>query len=264
MASVFRSLCIGALLVASGACHHEGDSAVLRFITSSGGGGEDDGEDGGEDGGEGGSEIEKGSPEDSVCGYRTQTQGGWSTTCTGMNPGCARDKYFELVFYDDLTIGCGANTAVFANTFAVRKALPTGGKPRALLPGETRIYHGLDDPKIGTVLAGQAIALSLNVGFSAVDEFVSQDLTPFPSLLIADEDSPCHGMSVQDALDEVNRVLGDCYPSMTPDEANQCATRINESFVDGEPQCSTWYRDPWDPRHPLAEVPTRDDPFGSR
>lgn len=264
MASVIGKLCIGALIVGAGGCHVEDDSAELRYVTSSspeGGGEEDPGDSGEEDPGDGGDEHpEKDGGGESVCGYHTQTQGGWSTTCSGDNPGCTRDEYFDDVFPspDYLVIGCGANRATFTDSLAVRKALPVGGDPRPLEQEEMKTYHGEDDPQFGTVLVGQALALSLNVGFSGVHEFVSQDLAPFPSLLIADEDSPCHGMSVQDVLDEVNHTLGDCYPILTPEEANVCATRINESFVDGEPHCSTWYRESPDPRLPLAVAPSRD------
>ncbi|WP_096332854.1 hypothetical protein [Nannocystis exedens] len=251
MSSVFRNLWIGAVVVVGG-CHQEGDSAVLRFITSSGG--DESVDEGGDEGGE------KGGGGDSVCGYRTQTQGGWSSTCSGDNPGCTRDEYFDHVFPgpDHLVIGCGSNTATFINSVAVREALPAGGQARALTKDEMTHFDGEDDPQLGTVLAGQALALSLNVGFSWVEAFVAQDLPPFASLLIADKHSPCHGMSVQEALDEVNAALGDCGSILTPEEANTCATRINESLVDGEPECSTWYRFPLDSRLPLTVVPSSD------
>jgi hypothetical protein len=268
MASVIGKLCIGAFIVGAGGCHHEDASAELRYLTSSspegdgeeepeGGGEEDPGDSGDEHPGKGGGKDGGG---ESVCGYHTQTQGGWSSTCSGDNPGCTRDEYFADVcpYPEYLMIGCGSNTAIFTNSEAVRKALPAGGEARPLKKEEMKIFHGVNDPPLGTVLAGQALALSLNVRFSKVDTFVSQDLAPFASLLIADEDSPCHGMSVQDVLDEVNATLGGCSSTLTPEEANVCATRINESFVDGEPHCSTWYRESPDPRLPLAVAPSRD------
>ncbi|MBZ5710056.1 hypothetical protein [Nannocystis pusilla] len=269
MASVIRRLCIAALIVGAGGCHHEDDSAELRYLTSSspegdgeeepeGSGEEDPGDSGDEHPGKGGGTKDGGG--ESVCGYHTHTQGGWSSTCSGGNPGCERDEYFDDVcpYPDYLVIGCGSNTATFTSSEAVRKALPAGGDARPLKKEEMKIFHGVNDPPLGTVLAGQALALSLNVRFSAVHEFVSQDRAPFPSLVIADEDSPCRGMSVQDVLDEVNHTLGGCDSSLTPEEANVCATRINESFVGGEPHCSTWYRESPDPRLPLAVAPSRD------
>lgn len=268
MAKVFRIVCVGALVFGAAGCHHDDDSTELRYITGGGGGGggeEDEGED------DGGDEEDPptrfppddkgGGGDDSVCGYVTYTQGGWSTNCKGNNPGCLRDKYFSSLHYPYLELGCGAKRARFANTYAVQKALPAGGSPRPLNWDEAAVYTGgADDPKLATVIAGQALALKLNTSFSAVDEMVDQSLPPFPSLVIADKNSPCYGMTVAEVVDAVDKVLGggDCgydyhyVADLTPEDANLCATRINESFVGGKPHCSSWYTYSLDPSMPLG------------
>jgi hypothetical protein len=178
-------------------------------------------------------------PGGDVCDYKTQTQGGWGAACNGNNPGCFRDTHFKEVFPAGLQIGCGDLKATFKTSKAVEKSLPAGGKPRKLYPSEADKYDGNGDPDLKTVLAGQAVALSLNVYFDLVPEYNPLS-TPAPlgSLRIADPNSPCKGMAVADVLAEVNAVLGDCNPSLSASEANSCATMINQSFVDGGEQCS--------------------------
>jgi hypothetical protein len=178
-------------------------------------------------------------PGGDVCDYRTQTQGGWGAKCNGDNPGCFRDAHFAEVFPTGLQIGCGTLTATLKNSKAVEKGLPSGGKPRKLLPSEAGQYDGVGDPDPKTVLFGQATALSLNVHFDAVPEF-NPLATPVPlaQLVIADPSSPCAGMTVAQVLAEVNDVLGGCPSSLTASQANACATLINQSFVDGGESCS--------------------------
>src|SRR5690606_28942134 len=130
--------------------------------------GADDGADSGEE-----------PPPPAACGYRTHTQGGWGTTCNGQNPGCFRDAHFEGSFPEGLYVGCGVLTANLTDSLAVERALPSGGKPRALLPGEAVALDGVDDPKIGTVLFGQVVALSLSVAFDQLPGYDALD-QPLP------------------------------------------------------------------------------------
>lgn len=41
-------------------------------------------------------------------------------------------------------------------------------------------------------------------------------------------------MTVQQVLDAANRVLGGCDVGFSASEINECVTRINENFTDGE------------------------------
>jgi hypothetical protein len=170
------------------------------------------------------------------CGYRTQTQGGWGNVCQGDNPGCYRDAHFEAAFSDGLEVGCGDLNATLLNSAAVARALPTGGEPRALLPGEAVFYDGSEaDPIVGTVLFGQVVALSLSVAFDAFDDFKQVD-TPVPlaDLVITDPDSPCVGMSVGEVLTAANAALGGCPAALSASELSDCAALINEAYVDGD------------------------------
>ncbi|MFY0535636.1 hypothetical protein [Nannocystis pusilla] len=176
-----------------------------------------------------------------TCGYRTQTQGGWGSSCQGDNPGCYRDAHFDAAFPDGLVVGCGDLHATLLGSAAVERALPTGGEPRALLPGEAVSYDGSDaDPTVGTVLFGQVVALSLSVAFDAFDDYKQVD-TPVPlaDLVIADPESPCAGMSVGEVLAAANAALGGCPATLSAAELSDCAAMINEAHVDGEAEvCS--------------------------
>ena len=53
--------------------------------------------------------------------FRSQTQGGWGSTCSGNNPGCYRDTHFDTAFPDGVTIGCdGGESLTFTSSAAVR------------------------------------------------------------------------------------------------------------------------------------------------
>ncbi|MBA3547047.1 MAG: hypothetical protein H0T76_11235 [Nannocystis sp.] len=174
--------------------------------------------------------------EGGACGFRTQTQGGWGTSCTGDNPGCYREARFDAAFPGGLVVGCANLAATLLNSAAVERALPTGGAPRALLPAEASSYDGSEaDPAVGTVLFGQVVALTLNVGFDALDDFKQFDVkVPLAELVIVDPASPCVGMSVAAVLAEANLALGGCAAQLPASALGDCAAMINESFVDGE------------------------------
>jgi len=161
--------------------------------------------------------------------FRTQTQGGWGTTAKGNNPGSYRDANFANAFPNGLTIGdAGGMSVTFTTSEAVQAFLPAGGTAAPLTETAT------DPSETGAgVLAGQVTALSLSVGFDAADPAFSSSATPLASLVVADPASPCANMTVQQVLDEANLVLAGLPSMLTPSQANDCVSKINENFVDG-------------------------------
>jgi hypothetical protein len=96
--------------------------------------------------------------------------GGWGSDCPesqaddmySTQPGCIRDHYFDDVFPDGVTIGHpDYHTAHWSNANKVRRFLPAGGTPGTL----DQDYNNPTSTSAG-VLAGQLLALKLNVGFS--------------------------------------------------------------------------------------------------
>lgn len=192
-----------------------------------------------------GADPEDPPPPPASCGYRTQTQGGWGSACSGQNPGCFRDAHFDAAFPEGLYVGCGVLTANLLSSLAVEQALPTGGQPRALLPAEAVAYDGVDDPKVKTVLFGQVVALSLSVAFDKLAGYDDVDqVLPLADLEIADPASPCTGMFVHEVLTQANYALGGCPSQLSVAAANDCVTAINESFVDGGDHCSAFFAPP--------------------
>gem|GEM_PF-5992149 len=162
-------------------------------------------------------------------GFRTQTQGGWGVAANGNNPGVYRDAHFEQAFPEGLVAG-SMYTIILESAAAVQAFLPQGGRPEAL-------EQDYLNPGNINVLAGQTVALTLNVGFDLYDEnFSNHDDYLLADLLIQKEDCPCDGWSVQEVLDQANAILGGegNDNGLSPSAINECVTLINENFVDGE------------------------------
>lgn len=170
-------------------------------------------------------------------GFRTQTQGGWGTTCNGDNPGCYRDNHFSSAFPFGLTIGdVGGYSVLFTSSGAIEDFLPQGGKPSALSSSAT-------DPATTSagVLAGQVVALTLNVGFDADDSNFGASTEQLSSLQVKSSGAfapgelgaACAGMYVYQVLYEANHVLSGMGSWLSASQVNECVSRINENFVDG-------------------------------
>ncbi len=170
--------------------------------------------------------------------HRTQTQGGWGTKCRGGNPGCYRDANFDLI--GPLMIGMNTGCSVtLSSSEAVEQFLPQGGRPRSL--EGTCVYVDPIGRTEAGVLGGQVATLALNVGFDQADPAFSPSTIPLANMVIANSDSECEGMTVQQVLNAANCVLsGEPACGTTPGGvqidakvSNQCATLINEAFADG-------------------------------
>ena len=166
-----------------------------------------------------------------VDGYCTQTQGGWGAAARGGNVGARRNRAFARVFPAGLTIG-GARTAHFTTAAAIEAFLPAGGTAGVLTASTVN-----PATTSGGVLAGQLVALTLNVEFSAAGEFDQDATTALGALHLAQ--GPFAGLSVDAFLALANQIIGgdraalDAFGASLSD-LNAAATAINESFVDCE------------------------------
>ena len=161
--------------------------------------------------------------------FRTQTQGGWGTTCKGTNPGCYRDANFDACFSSDLVVGNTAGyTATFQDSGAIEGFLPQGSTAASLFQNHV-------DPTSteAGVLGGQVVALTLSVGFDRCDADFGASLYELRHLVVCDATSACNGMTVQMVLNAANTVLAGLPSSFSPSEINACVSSINENFVDG-------------------------------
>lgn len=181
-----------------------------------------------------------------LCGQTmvTYTQGGWGTKCSGNNPGCLRDAWFDDVFGPDgITIGDpdgldgdDVRTLRLTSSYRVRKLLPNGGTPGPLEDDE---YN--PGSSSGGVLAGQLVAATLNVAF---DDFgVFDGLKTDPTVKLGDLEflggvhAELVGAKVRDVLDMANAVIsGAIAPPGTLDysDISDALSVLNENFVEGD------------------------------
>jgi hypothetical protein len=153
----------------------------------------------------------------------TFTQGGWGSKPRGGNPGQLLADNFTTVYPTGVVSIGGDNSIQLAGPSAVQTFLPQGGKPAKL----TQDY---DNPTVKiTVLAGQVLALKLNVDFSAAG--VTDP--GLGSRVVAA--GPLAGMKVSDVLALANNVLGGgALPSgVSLSQLNDAVTSINENYEGG-------------------------------
>ena len=176
--------------------------------------------------------------------FRTQTQGGWSSTAKGDNPGAYRDANFDEAFSEGLVVGDNDNDdngeplgyhALFTSSVAIQEFLPTGGAPAPF----TEDYEDPEDEEgvEAGVLAGQVVALTLNVGFDNYDEDFGVSENNLEDFYANSAEAQCEDMTVGDVLAEANLVLsGQSSPLnlFSPSEISECVDEINNRFVDGE------------------------------
>ncbi|MBN1505096.1 MAG: T9SS type A sorting domain-containing protein, partial [Candidatus Eisenbacteria bacterium] len=185
-------------------------------------------------------------------GYCTYTMGGWGSGCPdapeeGMpetQPGCIRDNYFDEVFPDGVTIGDPAGVGAgsptlfamhFTSAQAVEDFLPSGGTACVLAAD-------FIDPATGEgggVLAGQILALTLNVEYSCEGVFDELELLEgvscYGDFVIPEECGKFEGLTVEEFLAVANLALADSLEVLTPygaslSDVNFTATCLNEMF----------------------------------
>ena len=162
-------------------------------------------------------------------GFRTQTQGGWSNTAAGNNPGSYRDANFDKAFPDGLEVG-GIYTISLTTPQAVQAFLPSGGQPSALSRNYTDPTQGLG------AFAGNVVALSLSIGFDGctVCEDFGTNVFPLKDLIFQDGDFT--GMTVEEVLTEANRVLGGgIVRDYSVTQLNGALDAVNKNYKDGNP-----------------------------
>ena len=154
--------------------------------------------------------------------YTTYTQGGWGSKPSGNNPGALLAAKFCRVYGScGVTIG-GCKTLRFTSASAIEAFLPQGGTARALSCSAVNPTGQLG------VLAGQVLAMRLNIDFSAAG--ITQ--TGLGSLRI--QSGAFRGLTVTQFAAIANKALGGGGTSgYTMSQINDAATAINENFDNG-------------------------------
>lgn len=161
-------------------------------------------------------------------GFTTVTQGGWGAKAAGNNWGKYRDLNFASAFPTGLTIGAGSRFLKLTTAKAVENFLPSGTTPRALNPG-TLINP--TETSYRNVLAGQVVALTLNVRFDQVNPAFSTSVTWLGDLVVVS--GPFMGWSVNQILSEANKVLGGEPSLYSAEQMNSITDAINNNYDGG-------------------------------
>ena len=165
------------------------------------------------------------SPKPSTCDltrFTTFTQGGWGSP-SNSTPGGIRDAHFTQVFPNGLIVG-GNKTLKLTTAAAVAAYLPDGGTSVALTANYTNPTGKI------SVLAGQVVALTLNVAYSNAG-FLGTTTYPLGNLIISS--GTFTGKTVNQFLVIANNALGGGNTGYSLSAINDAATAINENFDNG-------------------------------
>jgi len=161
-------------------------------------------------------------------GYRTQTQGGWSSTPNGSNPGTYLNNNFAAAFPTGLEIGC-TNKLRLTSASAVRAFLPQTSTPVAL-PAGTKTNPTKSNYK--NVFAGQLVTLALNLRFDEYDANFGSSAGRLRDLFIAQ--GPFMGWTVGQLFDQANRKIGGCSaPAFSFSDYNNAVDMVNRNYDNG-------------------------------
>lgn len=164
--------------------------------------------------------------------FRTYTQADWG----GGDIAAAAylSENFDRAFPNGLKIGAGpsglsGNSATFTTADAVLAFLPASGTASALAseyidPTETT----------GGELAGEAVALTLNIEFDSRDRKFGASSTLLKDLLISDTADPAFGKTVYEVLQMANAFLGGRTTALDGPTLTAALKKINESYRGGE------------------------------
>ncbi|MCS7053839.1 MAG: choice-of-anchor A family protein [Ignavibacterium sp.] len=153
-------------------------------------------------------------------GFVTYTQGGWGSP-SNSTPGQIRDNYFNSVFPGGLIVGSNYKLTLTSAT-AVKNFLPQGGTAGAF----NQNYTNPSSTSAG-VLAGQVVALTLNVYYSAAG-YLGTNPLPLGNLVIAS--GPFAGKTVYQFLAIAHQAIGGVNTGYTFSQINAAATAINKNF----------------------------------
>ncbi len=160
-------------------------------------------------------------------GFVTASQGGWGAGCNGGNWGCYRNTNFAGAFPNGLVLGTGSKQVKLTSAAAVDAFLPSSTTPRALNNGT------LTNPgsSYKNVLAGQAAALKLSIGFDNWSSGFSPSTSPLSGLIISS--GTFEGWSVAALLNEADNILGGVSSMYTATQVNDALNNINLNYDGG-------------------------------
>ncbi|MFM7217919.1 MAG: T9SS type A sorting domain-containing protein, partial [Bacteroidota bacterium] len=165
----------------------------------------------------------------SACsGFVSYTQAQWGASNSSLPPYQLLNSRFNTYFTKPryLTIGC-TNKLTFTKSLEVDRFLPSTG-PIAPLPAGTLTNPGTS---YSNALAGEAVALTLNVVFDSANVTFAPATTLFKDLIVAS--GPFAGLTVRQVLNIANNYLGGCGSTYTATVIYNALVAINRNFESG-------------------------------
>lgn len=158
--------------------------------------------------------------------FKTYNQGQWGAPPMGNNAGMYLKNNWNLL--DTVMIGCdstGGHTLTFTEWQAVTAFLPQGMIPHVLDTSYVNPHRQL------SMLAGQQLALALNIKFDLADTSFGHSSMNLKDLCVAY--GPFAGWTVQQVYNEANRILGGCNSNYNIYVITYVVGRINMNFENG-------------------------------
>jgi len=162
--------------------------------------------------------------------FRTYSQESWG----GESPDAFAPDYlmkkFLAAFPHGADLGFSGGLGVqFTTAQAVADFLPQAGIPGPLS------RPAINPRDLANPFAGATLALTLNLGFDAMDEAFSPDAGALTALVVADPSSSLYGVPVGEVLTMANQCLADRPDPAAPDlqEVYDAVVRINANFEGG-------------------------------
>jgi SprB repeat len=162
----------------------------------------------------------------SCTGFTTVTMGGYGASCSGGNWGCYVVNNFTTAFPNGVQIGSNGRFVKLTSAKAVDTYLPASGASGVLAVGTAT---NPASPK--NTLAGQAMALTLSIGFDNAKPSFSTSTSSLSGLILSS--GACAGMSVAQVLAEANKVLGGMASNYSASTMTSVLDVINRNYDNG-------------------------------
>lgn len=134
-----------------------------------------------------------------------------------------RESKFASAFPKGLTIGACGRTVLLTSSSAVQHFLANSGEPEMLASGAFT-----NPTNIKNTLAGQTVALTLNIKFNMVNKSINDSTASVGDLVITS--GMFSGITVNQLLDIANNTLGGCS-NYSPSDVNSALYSLNNKLI---------------------------------
>ena len=165
-----------------------------------------------------------------VCGdFLTYDNGVWGNSPNANNAGAYLATHFAAAYPNGLTIGNCGHLLTLTSAVAVRNFLPANGGQLRTLNAGTLINPSNNSYHNG--LAGDLVALNLNIAFDSLDPGFAPSGVMFKDLIV--NDAPFTGMTVLQIYDAANYAIGCGATTFSLHDLDKIIEKLNKSWKNG-------------------------------